>query len=332
MQINIIGEIGVDYTYAKFIEDYAVAIQSGEAISIAIDSPGGLISDGNKIALFIRDHQNDFSSISNSGNVASIAASIFLSLPIEKRIFDPAKGVALIHNPMAIGVEDGLTADGLKAMGGALELEQNSIKKYIAQQTNANVDVIQALMEINEPLSVAQLKSINFANIIEFKSIAYLNQTKMNEKDVKSVVDTQMGSWLDKFKSIFTTQFKSIVLTDANGEMLDFPEVSDGATVKVGDKTTAKDGSYVMPTGETYVVAGGEVTEIIPVAEEPQTPELNVELEALMQENAALKAQLKDYATLKNTVAKFKSKMIDLNPIENGQQTTKSKFTYNGKK
>ena len=128
--ININGIIGQDYTYKHFITDYANC--GAEPIRLFINSPGGYVDDGEAISEFIRTHSDKFASVINSGDVASIAASIFLSLPFEKRYFDLSKGIALIHNPFLNDV-DGLdtTATGLQILSSEMSETEKKIKSYL---------------------------------------------------------------------------------------------------------------------------------------------------------------------------------------------------------
>jgi len=337
-QIEIKGEIGAQYTYKQFITDYSNA--KGELITLFVDSIGGSVTEGNQIADFIKSHSDQFSRVINSGHVASIAASIFLALPFEKRFFDMAKGVALIHNPMATKLEEGTTAEGLKSMSELLLGEQKNINSYIAKQTGADSDVIGALMQINEPLTEAQLTSINFANILKFQAIAYINKSnQMNKEELESIVAKSNQSFFDKIMAKLFP-FKAIMVTDANGATIDFPEVPEGGEIKVGDKTSAPDGEVVMATGETYVIAGGVLTEIKPAKMDDKTDAPNAELEAIKAENAALKLQLAgatakatELDTIKAQLATFKSQMVVTDPAEKTeQQVVKQGFKYNGKK
>ena len=332
-QIEIKGEIGAEYTYKQFITDYSNA--KGELITLFIDSVGGSVTEGNQIAEFIRSHSDQFSRVINSGHVASIAASIFLALPFEKRFFDLAKGVALIHNPMTPPADGLQNADELIATAELLRSEQKNINSYIAKQTGADSDVIGALMQINEPLTEAQLTSINFANILKFQAVAYINKqtNNMNKQELESIIDQKNQSFLDKLMAIFKPAFKAIMLTDANGNQIDFPEVPEGGEVKVGDKVNAPDGEVVMASGETYVIAGGVVTEIKPAEAETTDDAPNAELEAIKAENAALKAELDglkakvtELDTIKAQLSKFKSQMVVNEPLEGGKKTVTNRF------
>lgn len=433
--ININGIIGQDYTYKQFITDYANA--GDEQIRLLINSPGGYVDDGENIAEFIRQHTTRFDSVMNSGDVASIAASIFLALPFEKRYFDLSKGVALIHNPMFQPNQDeSFTADELSQLSDSMLNAEKNIKNFISKQTGADVDVVGALMQINEPLNEAQLQSINFANIIKYQAVALIKQQKtknnmkvinleisLNEKQdkiyqlLKPLENNLENSWVyledvydtyfiysfggEYFKQMYlvaesgeivlqgnpTKAFSSwqtaeemtqtvallktkiknmtkeelkehssslgkiiakiekllgkkvaLMLTDANGETIEFPDVQDGSMPQVGDKTTAPDGEVVMADGYTYVIAGGVLTEIKEPEVEPaeDVEALKAELAALKAEHETLKAASAQMEEIKAQVValqgKVKSQMIDDVPAEKEKEVQSNKFTFKGKK
>ena len=325
--ININGIIGQDYTYKQFITDYASA--GDEQIRLMINSPGGEVTEGNLIAEFIRSHATRFDSVINSGDVASIAASIFLSLPFEKRYFDPRKGVALIHQPFFQPTDDtpSMTADVMINLAAQMKDVQENIRKYIAKQTGADADVVAALMAINEPLNEEQLQSINFANIIKFQAVAtYKKQDDMNLTEIKETLDKIVGF-------LAPQKIVALMLTDANGTQIEFPEVPVGSMPTVGDKTSAPDGEVVMADGFTYVIAGGKLTEIKEPAKAPE----GEDVEALKAEIEALKAQLAGVDAVKAQVvalqAKIKSQMVDDVPAEKVEKIEGTqKFKYNGRK
>ncbi len=320
--ININGIIGKNYTYKQFITDYANC--NGEPINLFINSVGGSVDDGDAIAEFVKSHSDNFLSVINTGDVASIAASIFLALPYEKRFFDLSKGVALIHQPFfkpTIDTPD-MTSEVMQMMAAEMMDKQKEIQSFITKQTGADTDVVKALMAINEPLDASQLESIKFANLIKFQAVAYFNNNKKENMDKEFMEKT--STVLDKIVAWLTPKnVVAVMLTDANGAQIEFPEVAEGTMPIVGDKVTAPDGELVMADGNTYVVLGGVITEIKPKEEGGVTVEvesLKAELESAKAELAAMKAQGEQMAAFKaevvNLKSQIKSQMIDVNPTE----------------
>lgn len=333
--IEIKGIIGQDYTYSKFITDFANA--RGEMIRLSVDSPGGAVNEGEQIADFISQKADSFISVQNSGDVASIASTIFLALPYEKRFFNPSKGVALIHNPYLepqsfIGVDT--TAAGLSVISSELQEAESKISKYIAKQTGADIDVVRALMSVNEPLSDDQLRSINFAQIIQFKAVAFLNLNNMKEEEVKNLIESKLEAsnenlW-NRFIALFNkrTKFVALMVTDAEGKMINFPDVPDGVELVIGDMASFDDGGVpsgevVMADGRTFVFDNGKLTEI----KEAIVVEPTEDVEALKAKITELEAQLTAQnlaaqATEHALKAQIKSQMIPTVPVEKPIVTT----------
>jgi len=337
-QIIIKGIIGTDYTYTQLLTDFAAC--GVEMIDLYIDSPGGDVQQGNDMADFIQSKAERFLSVSNSGDVASIAAPIFLALPYEKRLFNPAKGVALIHNPYLPPesmADMDTTADGLALISNIMRQEEAQMSKFMAKQTGTDVDVIAEFMKINEPLSVDQLKAMHFAQIVEYKAVAFFkpNQIteKMNTEDVEKIIDKKNDSLFDRIVArFFPPKAVALMVTDATGAMIEFPDVLEGGEPKEGD--TAKldtgapvpDGDVVMADGKTFTFAGGKLTKVTDAVEEPA---VNVGVEALQAKIAELEAQLAAKGQAEIALrAQIKSQMIVINPEEKKDKTPEKKSQW----
>jgi ATP-dependent protease ClpP protease subunit len=326
--IEIKGVIGKEYLYSDFITAYAAA--KDEPIRLYIDSVGGDVYQGQQIADFIKSHEANFLSVTNSGDVASIASNIFLALPFAKRFFNMSKGIPLIHNPFyeeLNGVQ--LTADALDYYSEDIRKTQEDIAKFITAQTGANKDVVSALMQINEPLTESQLTSINFANIVKFQAIAFINKNKENEmkkEEVQEMLSQNNISLIDKIMAVFKPKVVALMLTDSVGGMVEFPDVADGATPVIGDTAKLADGTpangeVLMATGETYVFEAGVLTEIKAVETENEDvtielEALKTELEAAKLELAAVQAKNNEIAAIKAQLASIKSEMTVEKPTE----------------
>ena len=319
--IEIKGIIGVDYTFSQFLTDYSKI--GDEQIELVIDSLGGDVTDGELISEFIHSHADQFSMVRNSGNVMSIASSIFLSLPREKRFFNEELGKFLIHNPYVDPVSFkniDTTADGLSSVSEALKESENKMAKFYSNQTGTDLEVIKNLMAINEPLTTEQIKVINVATIITapmLKAVAFFNpnnNSKMNQKEIENLIEKKNLSVMDTFKAWFkkTTKFVSMFVTDANGVQIEFPDVADGVEPEVGDIAKSADGTelngeVVMATGETYVFEANVLTEKRPKEEESVTEEeteTDVKTETSTTELEAMKAKIE---SLEAELAKSKA-------------------------
>ena len=333
--IHINGIIGTDYTYNRFLTDYSNC--GSEQIRLSINSIGGDVTDGEKISSFICEHSNRFLSVINTGDVASIAASIFLSLERQKRFFDLSKGVFLIHNPfldpvslVLSGVET--TSNALSVMADELQKTEVSISKFIQKQTGADIDVIRGLMGENVPLTEEQITSLNIATICKFQAVAFFNNNnnKMKDEEVKRMIDESNENMLSKFLAMFNrrTKFVAIMLTDSKGMQIEFPDVPENSMPEVGDAGknqdgTLPDGEVLMADGTTLIFEKGIVKEIKPKEDAPaeeKTPTAD-NTEALRAELEALKSELSNYKNqlnlVKDKLSGIKSQMIPQKPEEN---------------
>ena len=113
----------------------------------------------------------------------------------------------------------------------------------------------------------------------------------MNKNEVEEIVSKANESLLDKIKAVFVKKIVALSVTDAEGNLVNFPDVEEGTELKVGDKADGNiTGDVLLADGRTLVMADGVITEIKEKVEVEETP--NEELEALKAENADLKKQL----------------------------------------
>jgi len=325
-KIDIVGVIGQDYFYSDFLTDYANAKQQG-LIELHINSLGGSVVEGFAIADFIKQHSADFLSVTNSGNIASIATTIFFALPFEKRTYDINKGFFVIHNPFVPNEAiENTTAQGLSDASEKLKEIEDRMVNDVVKATGADKEAVKALMIVDKPLTIEQIKAFNIAKVEELRVVAFFNpdnNNKMNKKEVEEIVSKANESLLDKIKAVFTKKIVALYVTDAEGNQINFPDVEEGTELKVGDKTDGNvTGDVLLADGRTLVMADGVITEI-KEKEEEETP--NVELEALRAENEELKKQLQSKVmALKNIESKVIALKADQAPSnEEGNKTRK---------
>lgn len=191
-KIEIVGVIGQDYFYSDFLTDYANAKQQG-LIELHINSLGGSVVEGFAIADFIKQHSADFLSVTNSGNIASIATTIFFALPFEKRTYDINKGFFVIHNPFVPNESiENTTAQGLSDASEELKEIEDKMVMDIVKATGADKEAVKALMIVDKPLTIEQIKAFNIANVEELRVVAFFNpdnnnNNKMNKMNVLSL-------------------------------------------------------------------------------------------------------------------------------------------------
>ena len=328
-KIEIIGVIGKDYFYSDFLTDYANAKQQG-LIELQINSLGGSVVEGFAIADFIKQHSADFLSVTNSGNIASIATTIFFALPFEKRTYDINKGFFVIHNPFVPNESiENTTAQGLSDASEKLREIEDRMVIDIVKATGADKEAVKALMIVDKPLTIEQIKAFNIANVEELRVVAFFNpdnnNNEMNKNEVEEIVSKANESLLDKIKAVFTKKIMALSVTDAEGNQVNFPDVEEGAELKVGDKADSNvNGDVLLADGRTLVMVDGVITEIKEkVVEEEEAP--NQELEEAKAKIAELEKQLQaKVLALKNIESKVIALKADTAPTnEEGTKTRK---------
>lgn len=328
-KIEIIGVIGQNYFYSDFLTDYANAKQQG-LIELHINSLGGSVVEGFAIADFIKLHSADFLSVTNSGNIASIATTIFFALPFEKRTYDINKGFFVIHNPFVPNEAiENTTAQGLSDASEKLKEIEDRMVNDVVKATGADKEAVKALMIVDKPLTIEQIKAFNIANVEELRVVAFFNpdnnKNEMNKNEVEEIVSKANESLLDKIKAVFTKKIMALSVTDAEGNQVNFPDVEEGTELKVGDKADGNvTGDVLLADGRTLVMVDGVIAEI-KEKEEAIEEEPNVELEALKAENQELKKQLQaKVVALKNIESKVVALKADTAPSnEEGTKTRK---------
>ena len=326
-KIEITGIIGQNYFYSDFLTDYANAKQQG-LIELHINSLGGSVIEGFAIADFIKQHSSDFLSVTNSGNIASIATTIFFALPFEKRTYDINKGYFVIHNPFVPNEAiENTTAQGLADASEKLKEIEDKMLVDIVKATGADKEAVKALMIVDKPLTIEQIKAFNIANVEELKVVAFFNQNninEMNKNEVEEIVTKANNSMLDTIIALFKKKIVALYVTDAEGNQINFPDVEEGTELKVGDKAEGNvTGDVLLADGRTLVMVDGVIAEIKEKEEVVDTT--NEVLEALKAENAELKKQLQaKVVALKSIESKVVALKADTAPSnEEGIKTRK---------
>lgn len=283
-EIYLIGEVGWELNLETVVEKVNESDKT-KPLNVHIHSPGGSVYDGLAIYNYLKGLDQEVHTIS-AGLVASIASIIFLAGKKETRKINKTDSF-LIHLPAGM------------AFGGAEEVEKTAeeLRKIEGQlgdiyekETDITKERAQELMKMDEMMDVDELKEMGFvAEIIEFKAVANFNKHKdmdkpLTKKEAKGMFDNIFAKYFPK-----KNQPTNKIVQDASGEDIDFTDLEDGDTPKVGDMATidgtAASGDKTMPDGRTFVFEAGELTEI-------KEAEGDDDMEALKQEIIDLKAEL----------------------------------------
>lgn len=283
---------------------------------VIINSEGGVIDVGFDIYNYLISLGKPITTV-GVGLVASAATIIFMAGSTRK--LRPNTDF-MIHMPA--GSISG-TSEEIEQYNEMLKAYDKKILDFYVKQTNLTSEAILPLLKNETWLKIDDAFDMNFVTHMEvdFPAVA---KAKYNFK-----LDTKMTKedkdWIENLFSPFAKILKgkkalNKTVTDADGAILDFAELADDATPQVGDMATVNgepaNGSYLLPSGETYVFENGALMEVIPV-EEDQTA-------ALQQENADLKAQIESLTAEKNTVTEEHERLKT--EVFNLKKTITSKF------
>ena len=337
------GEVGFDITTNKVLD----VIKSGKGI--ILKTYGGDLDEGLRIYDAVKLLGVN-PSIGVLGTCASSGMQILLST--ENRWATP-NSLGLIHNPWTCACGDDAQ---MKVIANELEKSKLQIANIYASVSGKTTDEILAIMKEERFMGADEMLSMNFIKEIKTNlnnsSVEQKNDDMTNNEELMNKVST-MEKVINGLKNLFADapKINNIILTEATGKEIEFPELEDESQIAVGvtaniDGAPAN-GEFVMAggmhDGKTLVFEAGKLTEI----KEP-TPETNEEMEALKAENKLLKQQIEaQNAFRKNAekqinemtaqIAEFKN-LVKTSGFENDVPDLKDKnkqpesFVFKGKK
>lgn len=270
----------------------------GKDINVRIRSLGGDVQTGfdiyNELRRYAKDNDAKVQTL-GEGFVASIATVIFLAG--DKRILTENTN-PFVHNAWTYSMGD---SKELMRVATKLEVCNKKIAEHYALHTDLSVDEALELMKNETSITTQEAKEMRFCTEIEevLRPVA-LKRFNTNNKLNKMSNKTKRTIFYAK-KTLGMVSNKMV--TAADGKELDFYELEDDAVVSVGDKAyydgMDADGSFIMPSGETYVFIAGELTEIqsedITDTDAEDLAEANATIELLTDRVSELESQISAY-------------------------------------
>ena len=296
---------------------------NSKTVILDFDSPGGNVSAAYDIAEILNNSGKNFIS-QNTGDVASAASYLFCIA--NDRNFNPSKGVFLPHNPWGELKGD---AEVLASASNMLKNIELDYEDFYSKKTGTDKKTISEIMAKDTPLSPDEIVKYGFAKIAKqptqkFKAIATINLTnkKMTvnqEKELKTFFE----KITDGFDSVFSKfNPKSLMIADASGNELEFPDAKDASEIIVGSKVNLKgapfSGESIQSDGSKIIAKNGIVSEIIPPTQsneqkmQAEIDSLNSQLEAKTKETTEANAKFEELKasmeTSKKEIEAFKAK------------------------
>ena len=270
--IYISGVIGQDTTLLDVIRQYK-SLKSPSEVTVKIDSIGGYVDQGKAIFNYLRNLGIPVTT--HATRAYSIAAHIFMAG--DRRVVESGPDRVMIHMPWA---EMAGRADDFEAISKELKSEEKEFIKFYSAYLSTDEATIANLLQSEAMLSSDEALGLGLATEIssEMKAVAFFNSPK-NEPLNKFNIMNKAESLLKALQGFLTPsedsapEIKALMIQDANGIELNFPDLADDAIPEVGARVEAEDGEYIMPDGSTFVVSGGALTEIRPAEEEQPAEE-----------------------------------------------------------
>lgn len=355
--LGIIGEIpdenGKIMTPNTTFLDVVSQIESNETaneIEVYINTPGGLVEEADLIFDYLENLKKSGVNVNTYAEDQCASAGVKLFLAGIQRIINDYT-VFMIHNPWGQSPEG--DADEIEEYSKGLRTLENDMINFYSKLTGTSKEAIKPLMKKETILTPQQAVELGFATSLSKRvaldAVAFskklnsnLNTSKtmakesLNQDEAVNLLESLLTAAKNFGKKKGAKKPKGLkIVLDANAGAIEFPELNPDDTPAVGDKTTAEDGDYLLPSGETYVVSGGELSEIKPAESDDDTDD-SEELAAAKEKISELEKKLSDAqnlktesdAELKAMRKQFKSMSKNLKTL---QRSIGSGFDHQGK-
>lgn len=315
--IYIKGEIGEDVHLVDIISQVEKQ-KEATSFNVYINSVGGIVDVGFDMYYYLKSLNVPVKTIGQE-MVASIATVIFM-VGSERELELGTE--FMIHMPSG-GIQG--TSKEIDEYNTMLKKYDKKIIDFYKDVTSLTEEAIRPLLDYETWLSPNLAQDLRFTtkkadNVpVLAKATFNIKTEKMNNlsNEDKSWIEKQFGKILNYGKK---AEVKNIVLQDANGVEIDFVDVEEGEMPEIGVSKALVDGadaegSFVMPDGQTFVFAGGVLTEVIEAVEEEAdaSAERIAQLEQQIAEmQASVDAKAVEVSEKDEIIAKMKADTKEL--------------------
>lgn len=310
--ININGVIGVDTTLMSVIRQVK-SFENVSEVTAIIDSVGGSVTQGQDIYSYLRNLEVPITTIAKKAY--SISATIFMAGDV--RLVERNDKPLMVHFPLV----QNLTANSsmLDIVSTELKVLEKEFTEFYGNYLSIPKETIVSLLKAETFIEAEDAVAMGFATGIkeQLKAVAFfdkednkdnnLNKTfKMKLEKLMSAVAAKLG--VNESEVEVKTDIVALVVQDANGKEINFPDLKEEEAIEVGVKAEIDgqpaEGEIVNTKGDTWLFSEGVLTEVIPKKEEaPEAPEefdVDAFLDMIMgkvtakmeKENGELKAEL----------------------------------------
>lgn len=287
--VYLFGDIGYDeklqpngISDVAFISECEKAKRNGAtSLNVFIDTDGGLVSQGENIASYLRSSQIPVTTIVEN-KAYSIGSKIFLAGG-KRKMKSYAK--VMIHNNWADGIKG--DADQVQAAADQLAATEKKLRKEYAALTGLSEEVIDGLMKSETYIDANTAINLGLAHEImnEEKILAKYKNNTMAKKISNKILECAKSFLVEKNMVVNLKDGKQVFVESEDGDFI-------GKSVYVMDngnmtETPAPDGEHALEDGRVLVVSGGVVTEV----KEAQSAQAKTDTAKIETLEAALKAE-----------------------------------------
>ena len=297
-KINIVGEITPDNGLMSVIRQYLSYTVETSEVEVFINSVGGRVDEGMAIYNYLKNLGLPITT--RATKAYSIASVIFMAG--DNRLLEE-NGKIMIHMPW--GTVSGHSEVFENATRQLKSLERQFTDFY-SQKIGIDTGSIDRLLRNETSLNASEAQDLGFATgtYTEFKAVALYDENKIDKikfneevmSTTKKLYTTILNFMKEHYSDVLGEQdtqtndnFVALVLQDAQGNEVMFPELNDGDVPSVGDKVQAQDNEILWSDGSKMKIEGGIIAEIIPAPEsiEDEIEETNEEVEEVVEVNAS---------------------------------------------
>lgn len=299
-RIYISGIIGHDVKLLDIIRQVNSYSEVSE-LEVEINSKGGYVQEGKAIYKYLRSLNIPITTIAKE-KVYSIASYIYLAGD-ERRATKDDSPQFLIHLPWSSVTGNSQKLDEVSAILKKIEKE---FTQFYGEYTKLDEDSIMKLLNDETYLTADEAFDLNIVNILEepFKACAMLEEEVQETKKENLMTKAEkfikaFGEFLDgsvKSTTEEKVEVKNLVVQDATGAELIFPELEESESPEKGDKVmkgdqVIADETFTMPDGSKIVVKESVVEEVIPAPEDNESEEEETEQSEEANEEKASEEQ-----------------------------------------
>lgn len=329
---------------AERVSDFISSLSTEDAeIDCKIHCRGGSVTEGYAIHDLIQNSGKQIK-MTVEGLCASIATVILLAAkPDSRSMYKNA--TILIHNPFIpeYTLADSYSAEDLAILSADLKAEEERLLNFYVEKTGADREVLAQMMKDETTLDATKAKEMGFVSKIIEPIVAYKSSKNNFNQIISKMFDAkkvkELEAELEASKNRLDTVLAKLGMKSVNdttlamditaGDGTVITVESDGAEIAEG-MTASPDGTFVLPSGDTVVIAGGKIESIQDATDDP------MEMDALKQkcsdqeaEIAALKAEK---VALSSEVAVAKTAGEEAVALVKELQAIKSTYKPEGRK